>query len=342
MIFLKRIFFPSIFTLFFLFSFLLFPVPTAYAEGLSLGIEPPILQIEATPAASIEAPITIANEGDDTVTLRILLRSFTAAKSEDGTVEFLPEGNRDDPDPLLFQKVQVRDSDRVIQRITLAPKQQKTLILHIGIPKEQPRADYYFSVVFVADTQQFTEQSASTATGGIATNVLLSVGPKGKPQGFLEEFSVPFFFDRGPVPFMVRITNTGERVIAPQGQILITNMFGQTIGKVELLPVNVLANTTRAFPDALQASVATSSARGAHTRINLQNAPTPVVLWPEEFLLGYYTATLTVAVSDDGPVLTKAVHFVAIPIHLILGILVTVAILLLMYSRVKKKLRSIE
>lgn len=341
MIFLKRIFFLSIFTLSFVFSFLLFPVPTAHAQGLSLGIEPPILQIEATPAASIEAPITIANEGDETVTLRVLLRPFTAAKSEDGIVEFLPEGKIDGPDPLLFQKVQVLDSDRVIQSITLAPKQQKTLSLHIGIPKDQPLADYYFSVVFIADTQQFTDQSASTATGGIATNVLLSVGPKGKPQGFLEEFSVPFFLDRGPVPFTVRITNTGERVIAPQGQILITNMFGQTIGKVDLLPVNILVNTTRAIPDSLQAPVATPSATLEQTRANLPrtNGTVPVAFWPEEFLLGYYTATLTVAVSDTGPILTKAVHFIAIPLHLIIGALVTISILLLIYTRVRKKLR---
>ena len=83
-------------------------------------------------------------------------------------------------------------------------------------------------------------------------NVLLTVGPKGKTNGILEDFSSPLFVDSGPVAFNVAVKNTSNHFIQPRGEIIIKNMFGQAIGKVSLLQVNILADSTRRMPDTLQ------------------------------------------------------------------------------------------
>src|SRR6185312_6850779 len=139
------------------------------------------------------------------------------------------------------------------------------------------------------------QQSNSAVAGGISTNVLLSIGPSGKTTGNIEEFSAPIFTTGGPVPFSLKVSNTSKHFISPQGTILIKNMFGQTIGKVDLLPVNILSNTSRFLPS--------------------KNALDTHAIWPEKFLLGPYSATLTLALSDQGPVYYRTIYFFALPIQ---------------------------
>src|SRR3989344_1072483 len=280
-------------------SYLILSTNKVDASGLSLGVYPPIIKIEAIPPASITTPIVIQNLSDDTVTLKILFKPFTASEKENGEIKYL-ENDFNPPYPLIFQKIQVFEEKSRIEELILSPQQEKKLALHVGIPKDEPLTAYYFSIVFLSKDKLMdqTNTNLSGVSGGIAANVLLSIGPKGKTEGSIEEFSAPFFFDKGPVLFKVRIKNTGKRVIAPSGEIMIKNMFGQTVGKVDLLPVNILAGTVRAIPDSLQSPEATTSQSIIY---NLSSTISPTAVWPEIFLLGPYTATLRIALSEEGP-----------------------------------------
>ena len=132
---------------------IIFPsVGKAHAEGLSLGISPPILQITAVPPASVTTPITIENLGEETVTLGIVLRSFKQADTENGQIRYLnQEEEAHGTNPLLFQKIQIRDNDHPVTSVTLAPHQAKALDMHLGILKDEPLSDYYFSILFVSN-----------------------------------------------------------------------------------------------------------------------------------------------------------------------------------------------
>jgi len=103
----------------------------------------------------------------------------------------------------------------------------------VEVPSDEPAGDYYFSVLFLSTSpaSNSAQSSLSNAIGGVAMNVLLSIGPKSKTTGSTEEFSTPLFQPEGPVSFKVKIKNTSSHFIAPQAQIVITNMFGQKIGK---------------------------------------------------------------------------------------------------------------
>ncbi len=310
--------------------FLLFNAAKASASGLSLAVFPPILQIQAVPPANIKSPITLINNSDTTLNLNILIKPFTAAKSEDGKITYLPTNKPFGDDPLILNKIQILDNNRPVKDMSLAPGQKINLKININIPKSEPFSDYYLSIIFVSKANLRDQKNSNTTTNlaGIATNVLLSIGSKQptKPQGIIKEFSAPFILERGSVDFTLRVENTGKHYIAPYGQILITNMYGQTVGKVGLLPVNILANTTRAVPSS-----------PLPTTYNLTPAAYPVAVWPEKILLGPYKAVLTLALSDQGPVFHKTIYFLAIPTQAIIGFLLVILIIILIRNRLKTR-----
>ncbi|MDO8460852.1 MAG: hypothetical protein Q7S38_00240, partial [bacterium] len=308
-----------------------FPEKASAAE-LSLGVSPPILQIIADPPASVKAPITIKNLGDEPVMLNIQFKPFTAKESENGEIKYINPSESFGENPLIFHFIQIMDNERVVETLTLAPRQEKNLTLHAGILKDELPGDYYFSIVFVRSSEELSEEglalseaegsSLAQTTGGVAINVLLSIGPD-RAQGTIEEFSAPFFAQKGPVPFTVRVKNTGKNFFTPNGTILIKNMFGQTVGKVDLLPVNILAGTVRSIPDLLQSPDSTPSStllapRSPAERGEVGNSPK--ALWHESFLLGPYTATLNLALSDKGPLFQKTIHFVGFPAEALAGL----------------------
>ncbi len=304
---------------------------TANAQGISLGVFPPILQIQATPPTDVKSKILIENLGDNPVDLKIGLKPFIASDKENGQVNYSNDYNL--ADPFIFDKMQILDGDTSIDSITLAPGQKKELTLEIALPQNEILGDYYFSIIFMSANTPASDSNISGATAGIATNVLLSIGPKGPTQGNIEEFSSPIFKTHGPVPFTVRIRNTSNHFITTKGDIVIRNMFGQSVGKVDLLPVNILSQTIRSIPDSLQSPGANPSSSFKSYLLNLKSN---AAVWPETFLFGPYTATLTIALSDQGPLYRRTINFYAFPTETLFGILIIILVITAIVIRARK------
>ncbi|GIW62062.1 MAG: hypothetical protein KatS3mg089_0914 [Patescibacteria group bacterium] len=342
--------------------FIIFPSDIK-AATFDLAVNPSIFQIELNPPAIIEAKksLTIENLSDTPLTLSIQYRPFKP-KDESGIIEYLPrEDSFVGADPLIFQRIHIIENNNPIEQITLAPKQTKKLDLKMTIPKDEPPSDYYFAILFLSqeETSDSLQSSYSNYVGGIGVSVLLSIGPKKETTGKIEEFSTSFFHEKSPVPFTVRIRNTSQHFIYPKGQITIKNMFGQTIGIVDLLPVNILANSIRALPSKENFIFAAQK-----NRLNIAEEDSksfskeelemikqyekimkneqsnlsisPKAFWNGGFLLGPYSATLTVALSDQGPLLTRTIHFFALPIYLIITFFIVIAIVLFIRQRLNK------
>lgn len=295
----------------------LFFITSAHAESISLAVDPPIFQIQATPPANIQAPLTVENNGDTQLTLNIQIKPFTASDREDGQVKYLD-------DPLFFQRVSIVDeTGQVLERFKIDPKEKKKLKLLLNIPKDSPSGDYYFSIVFLTDQGSNANTSSSQSVSGIASNVLLSVG-EGKISGEIEEFSAPVFLEKGPVPFTVRVKNTSNHFINPKGEILIKDIFGQTIGRVDLAQVNILANSVRNIP--------------SQEYLNGENLPDNLAAyWPEKIILGPYKASLSIALSDSGPLFRRSIIFFAFPAKIAGTILIFTIFLLYIIFKVKSK-----
>lgn len=307
-----------------------------HAQGISLSTYPSTIQLRAEAKTEAKAGFMIENKSSNSVKLKVALKPFKADTTNDGKLIYI-EGN----DPAIFKQIQILDKEQPVASIELGPKQSKQLSLQIAIGQHEPDTDYYFSIIFLADEPNKTQEASMDATAqsyaqaGIAMNVLLHVGPKETPHGYLEEFSTPQFRTAGPVPFIAKIKNNGNHYFTPKGVILIKNIFGQTVGRIDLQNANILASTSRSLigiPYDKSASADQSKK---------QNFSSQLPMWPEKFLLGYYTAELSVALSEEGPVLTNSVQFLAIPLHVLIGIAITALLILFVSLRIRRRLREV-
>ncbi len=284
-----------------------------YAQQVSLGIYPPIFQITVNPPENIKVPFTIKNYSETPVILEITIKPFRPSNKNDGEITY---NNKE----RILQTVQILQDNHPIDQIILGPQEEKTLLLNLDISKDEPEFDHYFSVLFISKDNLNNLNTSQITTAGIASNVLVSIGKNSKPEGFLSEFTSPFLLAKGPVPFQVLVQNTGKHYIKPNGSIVIRNMFGQVVGNIKLLPVNILSNSSRYLPDSSLSSIIYAT-------------------WPEKFILGPYTAELTIALSPDGPLFKKTINFIGLPTSILISLIITCLLLALIVYRVKRKLK---
>lgn len=306
----------------------------AHAQGVSLSTYPSTIHLRVQPPADVRSSFSIQNISAETVKLNIILKPFKADTAQDGKLLY-SEGN----DPTIFKKIQVVDNGFAVSSIELGPKQSKTLSLRIDVDEKEPTTDYYFSVIFLTAEPGSADETATDATArsnaqaGIALNVLMNVGPKELPRGYLEEFSTPAFRSSGPVPFTVKLKNNGVHYFTPKGVILIKNIFGQTVGRIDLQNANILAGTGRTLVGTPYQTSAKIHA--ANSDLSSQQA-----VWPEKFLLGFYKADLSIALSEEGPLFTQTISFLALPTTFLIGLSIAGLIILLITLRIRRKLRE--
>ena len=295
---------------------------TAHAQTVSLGVYPPILRITVNPPASMSQGIVLKNFMDNPLSVQVVFRAFKNSPSNDGELTYFPP-NQPIPgnDPKIFDKIQLYDGDHVASVINLLPQEAKTLSLHIGLPQDEPPSDYYFSILFITQGVGNDQSNVSAIAGGIGTNVLLSIGPQTATNGFIKEFSTPPLIQHGPVSFTLSVENTSTHFINPTGTIVIENMFGQFVGKLNLTPVNILEHSARFIPD--------------DNNINGTKA-----IWPEKVLFGPYKAKLTIALSTTGPLFTRTIYFFALPTEALLGFILTIILGVIIYLRVRQRLKK--
>lgn len=299
----------SFLLLFLPFAFLFLPLK-ASAQGTSLGVYPPIFQIDAIAPANIQAPLSIQNSGDTPLSLSISLRPFKASDQEDGQIKHINENEANFADPFILQRTQILEDGAPITNVSLSPKQKKELILSIQLPKDEPPGDYYFSILFIGSPTNPSEINSSQTVAGIASNVLLSVGPKAKIEATIQEFSGPAIANAGPIELTLRVKNKNDFFITPFGDIIIKNVFGHTVGRIDFPKTNVLAKTVRSFP----------------------------AKWQEKYPLGIYKASLTLSMSDEGPVVKRDIFFLALPTNVLLVAILSLFVLSYITIRVKSKI----
>ncbi len=320
----------KIITLIFAFGILntIYKIPnTTYAENINLNIEPATLQIQAKTPADIHAPFTLTNEGSNSLEVKILFKRFRDSGDDTGKIIYSePRLTNEKDRDAFFKTIRILDGENEIQTLSLGPKQKKQLDLQILLEKNSKATDHYFSIIFQTIPKADKDlnlvdpvnDTFSRVQSGLALPVLLSINPKSEPIGFLDSFTAPVAIQSGPVPFTIRVANTGDHFVTAKGIILITNMFGQTVGRIDLPASNILASSSRTLnSDAFEKDAK--------------------AIWQEKFLLGFYTAKLSLAISPEQTLYTRSIHFIALPF---IGIGIAIAGLLIIFlilRRIKNK-----
>lgn len=323
-----------------------FAVSANAADDLDIAISPPILDITALQPSQVSTKITLQNMNENSHDFTIVIQPFKQSTENNGALEYVDVFNG--PDPFIRQKITFFDQDSEVTKIHLGPLESKALTMKLDIGKDDKSGDYYFSVIFMTTKESDSAQTTVRLPSGIATNVLLSLGKPGSTTGSIDSFMGPLFIERGPVDFKILLSNTSDHFILPTGNVTLKNIFGQTVGKVDILPQYVLSQTKRyltdkqqSLPSDKQSLQSSPTAAGLKSKVldstqSIQS--TPRVVWPEKALLGLYSATVNIALSENGPIVKRQIVFLAFPLIPALATALIITILLGIYLRVKKLL----
>jgi len=320
----------SIISILFLLVFLSIAKSNMFAQEQSLSIYPPVIEIQTTPPSSPLVPIIVQNNVESDLLLQIELIPFKT-NNITGEINLLPNDISKGFYPYYRDRIQFLVDGKKSNTISLAPLESKEVGLNINLSKGDPPGDFYYSIVFINQQGGPIGSSVSQMPAGIATNLLLSVGPKDESSGSISQFKTSSFKTNGPVEFELKVHNSSKHLINPTGSVQIKNLFGQSVGSVKILPQYILAGSDRFMLDDKQSS---PEAQLAFQQLN----STPKVIWPETFLLGWYEAKATILLEEDGRRFTQSLYFFAFPMYLFFPLVAVIFIILSIYLRVKKKI----
>lgn len=307
----------------------LFCSGSTFAKGQSISIYPPVIEVQTTPPSSPSLPIAIQNNNSEDVSLKIELIPFKTNNST-GEVILLPDEINKGFYPYYKEKIQFLIDGKKTDSVTLLALESKEIELNINLSKGDPPGDFYYSIVFISEGQKGAESNVTSIPTGIASNLLLSVGPKDQASGGISQFSTSSFKSKGPVDFTLKLHNASKHMINPTGKIEIANTFGKGVGSIKLLPQYVLSRSDRYLVDDSQS---TSSAQTT----TLLDA-TPKAIWPERFLFGWYKATATVQLEENGPTFKAITYFFAFPLYLFFPLVITLFIIFSIIYQIRRKI----
>ena len=290
-----------------------FPVK---AQGLSLSLYPPILEVMIQPGRTITQVYKLANNGESdlAMTSEVL---FFKPQGELGNTSF--DLVTQPPQALEWFSFQNTDLLKG-QNFLLKKGFEQEVVLKIRVPESASEGDYYLTLLFSSlPGSTLGSQSTTQAQGKIGANILLTVSQSGQPtkKAIIEEFSFPKIIDSFDQPqFKLRVKNTGRAFFKPLGKITITGWLGQDFS-LNLLPENVLKDSIRQI------------------RCEADDQPVPCQA-KTRFLVGPFKAQVEFGLDKESTDYQKEITFLAFPWKFLTGTAMAVFILVI----VKNKLRT--
>lgn len=301
-----------------------------HAQEFSVGVYPPIIQATTLPPTVIKPKISISNKTQSEVVLKIELKPFRPTGKGDGSVSY-PSSNSL-PEYLIFPKIKFLEGENQINEVILGPNESKEISMQIDIDRDAPLSDYYFSVVFITNGENTASENIQIPAG-ISTNVILSIGQNKSKDIKVDLFFVPKILTSSPIPFTLLVKNNGENLITPSGNIEITNMFGDTVDKISILPEYVLSKSTRFLVEETYAS-RSSELNEFVNKLDNNN----VLLFNKSGLFGKYEAKVNgFLLEDSGVVFSSSVVFYILPLPYIAALLICIFITIVIFFRLRKK-----
>jgi hypothetical protein len=204
------------------------------AQQLQFQIYPAIIEIESKPGETITQKITIKGSGGQTYQLKTYALEVTSNYGHFTSSTKQVEGL----DWVSFNP----------QEFTFTGYEEKKVSLTVDIPQNAKLADYYLTISLEKIAE---DQEEMTFGGSLEIPLLITVTNNGEPktQGEIKKFTAPYVDFYNPIRFDLEVENSGQRKIKSFGKIEITNKItGETYSK-ELLPQNILSNSSRVVID---------------------------------------------------------------------------------------------
>lgn len=275
----------------------------AQEKNPGMIVHPSNFDISVSPAETTSKDIYVENSTDKEEKISVSTRNFTA-RGEEGSVEFTDQSYAF----ALASWMKVSPASAVVPAHGTAK-----FTVTMTAPTNAEPGGHFASVVFGTTPSKLSGGSGAAVAQEVASLFLVRIPGDVKEEAMVESFNTnQSFYEFGPVSFDTRVKNNGLVHVKPEGEILITNMFGQKFS-VPFDGQNVLPNAIRKMD----------------------------TTWSKHILIGKYTATLILAYGTKNLPLGGSTVFYAFPVRFGAIALVVFILLFLMRKRLSKAFRAL-
>lgn len=259
-------------------------------EGQRLSVTPALFEMSAEPLQEWRSSIKVVNPNQYPLTVYVEPVNFLP-RGEGGDGSLVPVGEGGADGVTLAEWIEV---DRAA--IVLAPEETKDVPFIVRVPEGAAPGGHFAAFTVSTKPPVSTPGASQIRTAQVVTALFfVRIAGDVVEQGAIREFRAEQRFVSTPdVTFALRFQNDGNVHLRPQGDIVITNMWGQERG---IIPINrqahfgnVLPNSIRKFSFSWQGDLSLSD-------------------------IGRYKAEVTLAYGQDArQFVTSSTHFWVIPL----------------------------
>ncbi len=228
---------------------LLYPFALAHAQtaptdntGPSLMISPVLFDLELKPGDIVKQKVTVVNNSNSSVDIITEVADFTYDNT--GEMKFIEENEENTAVSSVKKWLSYTEKE-----FSIPGNKTKDVIFDINVPQNAEPGAHYGVIFFRSKPQNAGAIGVSARVGSL---VLVTLPGNATKTGTLSNFEVGMmkegtklspqsFFDSGPVSFSFQILNTGNVHFKPEGNITVTDMWGNKAA--ELVPAD-----NRSFP----------------------------------------------------------------------------------------------
>ena len=303
----SNIFFGSAF--FCIILFLCSCVP-AFAEedtGLSLSVTPTLFEMSASPEQVWNSSVKVINNNKTPITIYADVVNF-APQGEAGEGKFLPVLKEATEGTTLAEWITIAHEPIIVE-----PEQSHSFPFTVTVPKNAAPGGH-FAAILIGTKPPEEPGSIKVATSQVVTSLFfVRIAGDVHEDGTVREFGVLHpFVDIPKADFEVRFENKGNVHLQPQGDIVITNMWGKERGTI---PINQQTHFGNVLPKSIRKFSFSWSGEPSFSDI------------------GRYKAVLTLAYGEDSKKFaTSIAYFYVIPVKAGL-IVLSVLILFVLFIR---------
>ena len=294
-----------------LFSIVLFVVLLlphgVFAAGVSMSVSPTLFEMSAVPNQAWNSSVKVINNNRQILTVYANVVNF-APQGETGHGKFLPVFEDFTEGKTLAEWITVSD-----EAYDIPPESSIAIPLTINVPEDASPGGHY-AAIMIGTRPPESDKAFQVKTSQVVTSLFfVRVAGDVVEKGVVRTFrTTDSFVDIPEVDFEIRFENKGNVHLQPQGEIVITNMWGKERGVV---PINHQTHFGNVLPESIR-------------EFNF--------MWKGEQSfsdIGRYKAELTLAYGEDvRNFATHATFFWVIPVKAVLIVLGSLAAIILLIS----------
>ena len=281
------------------------------AQGIE--ISPALVELNAACGKTYNITLTITNVTASDLVYSSSVDDFRAS-DESGSPHIIMDNELSLP-----VTASVKTWVDILPQFTLQAKKSETINVKIIIPADAEPGGHYGVLSFAGKAPELSDNGVGlSASAGVLLLIRVDgvITEKANLAAFYssQDGKQNWFFETSskdsPITFVTRIQNEGNIHIKPIGSIEIRDMFG---GIVSTIPVN--SDKSNVLP---------SSIRRFESQYN------------SDWMIGRYTANLTLGYGTTGQAITSTISFWVIPYKLLLvGLLVLMTIIYILSRLIK-------